>query len=95
MNEIRRIHEESIEAKICVFSSFTGALDEVEHSLDTVTYDIMMETCRTSKIDDGDKVTELSTGREGVVHWPPIELLHLGLFLRGNVRGRKSSDGSA
>mmetsp|Transcript_27766 Transcript_27766/g.60881 ORF Transcript_27766/g.60881 Transcript_27766/m.60881 type:complete len:1570 (-) Transcript_27766:206-4915(-) len=72
-DEICKIRQESLEAKICVFSSFTGGLNELEEALNTVTYDVIIETSGKKKLDEGTKVTELSTGRMGTVHYSPYD----------------------
>lgn len=67
VDEIRKIRSKSLEAKICVFSSFAGSLNELEDALSTISFEVLMETSGRRKLDVGSKVTELATGRRGVV----------------------------
>lgn len=67
VDEIRKIRAKSLEAKICVFSSFVGSLNELEGALSTISFEVVMETSGRRKLDVGTKVTELATGRRGVV----------------------------
>jgi len=67
INALKKIREQSLEAKICIFSSFSGVLDEIESALNTVEYTVMLDQNSGAEVllKEGQKVTQLATGLEG------------------------------
>jgi hypothetical protein len=67
VDEIQKIRATSLEAKICIFSSFAGVLNEVEHVLDNVRYTLEYNMNTNQKLSAGMWVTHTLTGAEGYI----------------------------
>jgi len=66
---ILNARSKSLEAKVAIFSTYAGVLDELEVALNTITFDILMETSGKKRLEVGAEVTELATGRVGKIQY--------------------------
>lgn len=64
---IQSIRDESLEAKICIFSSYSRVLDELEEILDNVRYSVEYNMNTNVHLLPGQSVTLSKTGEKGLV----------------------------